>query len=102
MYIIVWEFQVKAAHMQDFEKNYGRNGTWAELFQRVNGYLGTELLRSSEDSLRYITIDRWASTTDYELFLSKWKREYEQLDAQCTELTEKERWLGNFESAFDL
>jgi hypothetical protein len=44
MYVIVREYQVKAEYLEDFEKIYGAGGSWADLFQRENGYLGTELL----------------------------------------------------------
>lgn len=95
MYIIIWEY------LRDFEKIYGGSGTWVELFQKANGYFGTELLRNSGDSRGYITIDRWDSRNDHESFLSKWKKDYEQLDAQCIELTEHELYLGSFESDID-
>jgi heme-degrading monooxygenase HmoA len=98
MYVIIWEYQVKADRNTEFEKIYGENGAWAKLFKNGSGYLGTELLRHSSQLLYYITIDRWASVVYYEAFLSNWRKEYEKLDAQCEGLTEQESLLGKWET----
>lgn len=98
MYVIVWEYRVKAEQRVAFEEIYASNGAWAELFRKEEGYLGTELLRDSNQPQRYITIDRWTSSEDYESFRSKWKCEYARLDAQCEGLTEQETLLGKWES----
>ena len=98
MYIILWEYRVNAEHSVEFEKIYGVTGTWADLFQKQKGYLGTELLRDQENSERYLTIDRWDSLGDYESFLSQWNKEYEALDARCEELTQQESMTGRWET----
>jgi len=98
MYVIIWEYRVRPASVREFEKIYGENGAWAKLFQNGSGYLGTELLRDSSDPYHYLTIDCWNSITDYEAFLSKLKKEYEMLDAQCENLIEQETLLGKWES----
>lgn len=97
MYVIIWEYRVNPARVADFEKIYGENGSWAELFQKGNGYLGTELLHDLSDPDHYMTIDQWISFTDYKSFLSTWKKEYEKLDAQCEGLTKQETSLGKWE-----
>ncbi|SRR6266508_3879968 len=98
MYVIIWGYQVKADHSAEFEKIYGENGAWVELFKNNSNYLGTELLRHSSHLLHYITIDRWTSVVDYEAFLSDWRKEYDKLDAQCEGLTEQETLLGKWET----
>jgi heme-degrading monooxygenase HmoA len=85
---------VRRERVDEFERIYGESGSWVELFQNGSGYLGTELLRDSRDAYRYLTIDRWHSLADYESFLSAWKTEYENLDAQCGSLTEQENLVG--------
>ena len=100
MYIVIWEYQVKTDCVAEFEKIYGENGAWAELFTKGSGYLGTELFQDSSHLHHYITIDRWSSVTDYESFLSNWKKDYETLDAQCEDLIEQETLLGKWESLF--
>ena len=98
MYVIIWEYYVKADYTAEFEKIYGKSGIWVELFERENGYLGTELLRDVNNLCRYMTIDRWISVLDYESFLSKWRKEYEKLDVECEALIEREFLLGKGES----
>ena len=98
MYIILWEFLVKDERVGEFEKMYSISGEWAKLFRKSRGYLGTELLCDMRNHQRYITIDRWNSTRAYESFFSKWKNEYQLLDARCEGLTERETLLGRWES----
>jgi len=98
MYVIVWEYQVKAEYLEDFEKIYGAGGAWADSFQRENGYLGTELLYDPQNPQGYITIDRWVSSLAYDNFLVRCQEEYELLDEKCNELTERETLLGKWET----
>lgn len=87
--MIVWEYEVNATNAAEFEQAYGPTGAWALLFGRQPGYLGTELVRGSDD--RYVTIDRWDSSRSFEQFLASWREEYERLDAAMDPLTETER-----------
>ena len=98
MYVIIWEYRVRAEDIVEFERIYHPRGIWAELFKKGNGYLGTELLRDPIDLHHYITIDRWASSEDHELFLAQWKKEYESLDSQCQGLTEHETLFGKWKA----
>ena len=98
MYVIIWEYQVQAARLIEFEKFYRSNGAWAELFRKAPGYISTELLHDATNPQRFITIDRWDSAESYEAFHSQFKKEYETLDAQCEGLTEHETLLGKWES----
>jgi heme-degrading monooxygenase HmoA len=98
MYVIIWEYQVKAERIAEFEEIYSARGAWANLFQKSKCYLGTELLSDERNSHRYITIDRWRSSWDYESFLVEWKSEYESLDVQSEGLTERETLLGKWET----
>ena len=94
MYVIIWEYQVKADSVAEFERIYASNGPWAELFKKHAGYLGTELLRDSNHPQRYITIDRWISSEAYHSFREKWQDDYKTLDARCKDLTERETLLS--------
>ena len=98
MYVIIWEYQVKLEKQAKFEKIYAANGAWTELFKKGTGYLGTELLRHTNQPLRFLTIDRWTSKEDYEAFRSRWEKEYKVLDAQCESLTESESTLGKWDA----
>ena len=94
MFIILWEYVVAEGREVEFEKIYGSNGDWAQLFKLGRGYLGTDLLRDLDHPRRYITIDRWDSSEDFDSFQENYDTEYESLDARCNSLTEYEARLG--------
>jgi heme-degrading monooxygenase HmoA len=96
MYIVIWEYQVKADRVAEFEEIYSAEGAWVQLFQKGTGYLGTQLLRDSQQPGRYITIDRWVSSEAYNSFKANLQTEYKELDARCGNLTERESFLGTF------
>jgi heme-degrading monooxygenase HmoA len=98
MYVVIWEYQVKPEKRAEFEEIYSSNGEWAKLFKKDPGYLGTTFIRDTNDSQRYLTIDRWVSKDAYENFLHQRSKEYEALDANCEDLTEEESQLGNWNS----
>lgn len=98
MYIVLWEYIVRAGHEFEFEKIYGPNGEWAELFKHSDGYLGTDLIRDADTPRRYITIDRWVSSSAYDAFQEKFQASYEELDARCESLTENENRIGSGET----
>jgi heme-degrading monooxygenase HmoA len=97
-YVIVWRFRPLAGREGEFEDAYGPTGDWALLFRQADGYLGTELLRDSDDPREYITLDRWISRAAYETFLARFDNEYRQLDDRLEGLTEEETLLGTFEA----
>jgi heme-degrading monooxygenase HmoA len=89
---ILWTYKVRARARQAFERAYGPSGDWSQLFGRAEGYLGTELLRGSDDN--YLTIDRWRAEADFEAFLAGWGAEYAALDRRAGRWTIEERKLG--------
>ena len=92
----LWEFAVKPSRRAEFEMHYGPDGTWVRLFRKAPGYLGSELLHDSADTLRYVTIDRWASADDWREFRKRFAVDYERLDLDCEGLTTHEAPLGEF------
>ena len=97
MYVLLWRFRPLVGRQSDFERAYGPSGPWVRLFRRGEGYLGTELLRRSDDSGEYLVLDRWASRAAFEAFLARWDNDYRRLDHRLEELTEEETPLGAFE-----
>jgi hypothetical protein len=97
-YLAIWEFQVKADCVAEFERLYGHEGLWEQLFRRSSEYLGTELVREVGRSGKYLTIDRWTSLEALPHFKQEYAAEYAALDKRCEKLTETEAPLGNFES----
>ena len=96
MYVYVWEFDVLADRVADFERHYGPDGSWAQLFRRAPGYVGTALLQDRKVANRYVTIDRWRSEAAYRAFRTAFAAGYAQFDAECEALTGAERPLGEY------
>ena len=98
MYVVLWRFRSLSGLEREFERAYGPSGEWTRLFQQGVGYLGTELLKRSDDPREYLAMDRWASGAAYEAFLSRFSSEYRRLDQRMEELTEEEVCVGSFET----
>ena len=101
MYVILWEFVVPPEKLDAFIAAYKDDGAWAKLFAQADGYVGTELLCSTEarDELTFLTIDRWKSAKDFGHFHKHFGTQYRTLDTQLQGLTVRERKLGMFVSA---
>ncbi|MDA4844218.1 antibiotic biosynthesis monooxygenase family protein [Hoeflea poritis] len=81
-----WEYKVEPHNAAAFEAFYGAQGKWAELFQRAQGYVRTELLRDPDDPTRYRTGDYWQSREDFLNFLRDFSEQYDALGTECTDL----------------
>lgn len=97
MVSIVWEFHVKDERQEEFELLYNSEGLWVELFRSSSAYHGTKLLRQTDGTRRYLTVDRWHSHSDFQQFKQTFQNEYAAIDQKCEELTERERLIGVFE-----
>jgi heme-degrading monooxygenase HmoA len=97
MYWVVWSFDVKVEQVKAFERFYGPNGEWEQLFRRAPGYVDTELRRETDRRGHYLTIDRWQTRADYERFKEAFSTQYEMLDVRCARMTEAENKVGDFE-----
>ena len=107
--LIIWRFEVDSKNKNDFERFYGPNGDWAQLFGRSPGFLGTELVcltssptpsklaSSSPSVLTYLTLDRWRSAAEFDDFYREFAAPYQALDARCEALTLREEKYGVFE-----
>jgi heme-degrading monooxygenase HmoA len=95
-YTYIWEFRVTPDRVREFLHHYESAGTWARLFQRASGYIGTRLLRDLNDPLRFVTVDEWQSEAHYRAFRERFASEYEALDRACEGLALAETALGQF------
>ena len=96
MHIIIWEFTVREQYIQEFISDYGSNGSWASLFRRAEGFLGTELLCSSHQANVFLTVDRWESATCFDNFQARFGAEYKTMDTQLEGYTLSEKKVGVF------
>ncbi len=97
-YLAIWEFHVKPDSIPIFEKIYGPDGDWAQLFLRSAEYIGTKLIRDLNQPGRYLTLDCWTSRDALQRFKHDYQSGYSTLDKQCESLTEQERLIGEFET----
>jgi len=100
-YTYLWEFRIRPDRRDEFERHYGPGGTWANLFRRSRGYLGTLLLRDEADPSRFVTIDRWENAETYRAFREHFSDDYRRLDERCEDLTVDERLIGEFAELVD-
>ena len=98
MFVIAWQFDVLPEKIEEFEKQYGSQGGWSDLFARSEGYIGTRLLRDSAQTQRYVTLDLWMSEAAFQELCDRYRTEYEDLDAALAHLTTAEIRLGSFDS----
>jgi quinol monooxygenase YgiN len=96
-FVALWEFRVKPDSIPAFEKIYGPDGAWDQLFRQSPDYLGTELIRDLDHPGRYLTLDRWTSREALHEFKQAHQAAYAALDQQCESLTEREAFLGDFQ-----
>jgi hypothetical protein len=97
MIAILWEYSVPRENIGEFERHYDSSGTWVIFFRRAAEYHGTALLRDSDTSGRYLTLDYWDSFEAYQSFCTEHEAEYRRIDAMCATLTSSERRLGIFD-----
>jgi heme-degrading monooxygenase HmoA len=97
MYAILWEFVPHPGRQRDFEAAYGPDGPWARFFGEADGFVSTELLRDTDETGPYLTLDRWRSCEDYEAFVEARREEYERLNQEFLALTDREQLRGSFE-----
>ncbi len=95
-YDVIWEFQVPRHRIADFEAAYGSGGDWARLFGRATGFIEVQLLHSTEQEGRYLTIDRWRSQSDFETFQARFAADYKALDERLEGIASTETCIGTF------
>jgi heme-degrading monooxygenase HmoA len=94
MIIRVWEYDVPEAAAAEFERVYGADGAWAELFSSSEGFEGTELFASVSNPGRYLTVDRFRDEASWRRFQAEHREAYLALDAASEGLTVVERELA--------
>jgi heme-degrading monooxygenase HmoA len=96
MFVALWEFEVKPGLEDSFQKIYGPQGSWVQLFRRDPHFRETRLLRDAVHPQVYFTLDYWDSETDYQNFKHNNLDAYESLDRETQNLTLSERHIGCF------
>ncbi len=97
MHHILWEYEVRADRVTEFEAHYGPDGAWCALFRGAEGYRGTELYRDTARPAHFVTIDHWTSSSAFQESLPTVREAYHRLDEEGASLTLREQRLGAFE-----
>jgi heme-degrading monooxygenase HmoA len=97
MFVIVWQYQVRAGFEPEFERVYCSDGDWAQLFQNAPGFLYTELLRDLNVPGKYMTVDHWTTPEAFAQFKLQYHEQYETMDQRCGALTTEESFIGEFD-----
>jgi heme-degrading monooxygenase HmoA len=93
----VWKFRPPEGREEEFALAYGAEGIWAALFGKGRGYLGTDLYRPDQPGGSWLTIDRWDSLADFEVFGQTHGEEYRALDTELEGVAGDEEFVGAFE-----
>ena len=96
--VLAYRYRVHPDRRAAFERVYGPAGDWARLFARADGYLGTELLVSTDEPGAYLLLDRWATPAAHAAFGEAHGVDYERFGEHCAAagLWESEERLGVF------
>jgi len=90
----IWRYRVEPDRRKEFLHHYSSEGTWTQLFQRADGYLGTTLWQDADDENVFYTQDRWRSESDFAHFQAHYANVYEELDRQFEGMTTEETLLA--------
>ena len=93
MKVRVWRYVVAAEHREEFEREYGRNGSWAQLFATAAGFVDTTLYADTATGGGYLTVDRFESAAAWERFQDENTRAYAELGERLGHLTADQQEL---------
>ncbi|MCG8606793.1 antibiotic biosynthesis monooxygenase [bacterium] len=93
----IWEYMVEDDQVAEFQRIYGPEGEWVDLFSKEDGYIRTDLYRDLENPQRFVTTDFWVSRAAKDQHRESFASEFAELDRHCEALTLEEKFLGDFE-----
>ena len=96
VFAYIWEYIVKDKHIATFERTYGPEGDWVQLFKKADGYMTTDLHQDIANPNRFVTVDFWATKDDRDNFRKQFSEDFEILDARCESYTDREQFMGDF------
>jgi quinol monooxygenase YgiN len=94
MIYVLWQFRPKPDKIDEFERDYGPDGVWAQLFRKSPQYARSVLLRDPSQQATYVVIDIWQDEASYHAFKREFQDEYQRIDRECEALTLEEKPLG--------
>ena len=85
--IRVWRYRVASEMREEFELEYGSDGSWAVLFATAAGFVETTLYREARAASTYLTVDRFVSEDAWRRFRSDNDAAYTALGERLAHLT---------------
>ena len=85
MFIIIWQYTINPNFRDVFIEHYKADGVWANFFQQSPHYFGTDFFET--DTNQFITVDKWSTEKEYELFLNTYREQYKDIDTMCEGFT---------------
>jgi len=86
----IWRYRVEPGRRKEFLHHYSSEGTWTQLFQRADGYLGSTLWQDANDENVFYTQDRWRSEADFAHFQEHYAGVYAEMDKQLEGIASEE------------
>jgi heme-degrading monooxygenase HmoA len=83
----VWRYRVDPQLREEFEREYGPEGSWATLFATAAGFVETTLFRETHSPTTYLTVDRFASKQAWRQFRADNDAAYTALGERLDHLT---------------
>ena len=87
MKVRVWRYDVPTDVREEFEREYGPEGSWAKLFAASPGFLGTSLYIDVGSATTYVTVDLFADDEAWLLFRAEHDTAYQEIGARLRHLT---------------
>ena len=87
MTVRVWRYDVAADVREEFEREYGPDGSWARLFAASPGFVGTSLYVDAGSSTSYLTVDRFVDEEAWRQFRTEHDAAYREVGERLRHLT---------------
>jgi hypothetical protein len=94
MTVRVWRYDVPADLREEFEREYGPDGSWARLFTASPGFVATSLYVEVGSPTHYLTVDRFATHDAWLQFRAQHQEAYEDLGRRLRHLTTAQEELS--------
>ena len=96
MVAVVWEFETREEHDDEFERFYGADGEWTRLSRRSRSFLGSSFLKDLAAPHRYVLVEYWSEMVVYERHLTDFSREVKELEEERDRFVQRMEPLGVF------
>ena len=93
MTVRVWRYDVPTDVCDEFELEYGPDGSWATLFATSPGFVATSLYVDVGSPTSYLTVDRFADDQAWQRFRAEHEKAYQEVGERLRHLTTSQEEL---------